>query len=467
MTDAARLLDALKEVVGSGLASGADIEARHLGDWMVQAEPGVRPLAVVSPRSTEEVAAILRLAHAARVPVVPQGGLSGLAGGGTPVDGCIALSFDRMRAIEDLDPATGTITVQAGVPLQRIQEAAADAGFFYGVDLGGRGSCQAGGNIATNAGGNRVLRYGMTREQVVGLEVVLADGTILSSLGKMLKNNAGYDLKQLFIGSEGTLGVITRAVLRLRAQPVSQCVALLGLADYAQVLQLLTAARAQLGDTLSAFEMMSPEFYALGTTALQRRPPLDPVHGLYVLIELLGTDQTADEARLFALVEQALEAGIAENAVAARSQREVQALWGIRDCPGEWSQTWFWPQISFDLSIATGRIGDFMPAARARILAAYPTAHPVFFGHVADSNLHLSVRVPEVDPQPVHAMDSLVYDVVRDWHGSVSAEHGIGLLKREFLEYSRSPAEIAVMRTLKAALDPRGILNPGKVIPDP
>jgi FAD/FMN-containing dehydrogenase len=460
------ILDALSALLGNGLQAGDAIEPRHLGDWLVPAEPGVMPLAVALPRSTQEVAGVLRIAHEHGWPVVPQGGLSGLAGGGTPVHDCIALSLDRMRAIEELDPATGTITVQAGVALQRIQEAADEAGFFYGVDLGGRGSCQAGGNISTNAGGNRVLRYGMTREQVVGIEAVLADGTIVSSLGKMLKNNAGYDLKQLFIGSEGTLGVVTRAVLRLRPKPASQAVAFLGLPDYDSVVALLGAARRALGDSLSAFEMMSPEFYTLGTTELGRRPPLETEHAFYVLVEILGTDQEADEARLYALVERALEDGIAENAVATQSAREVGEIWRIRDCPGEWSQTWYWPQVSFDISIPTGRIGEFMPVCRERVLAHFPTAHIVYFGHVADSNLHLSVRVRDQDPQPIHALDEVVYAVVRDWQGSVSAEHGIGLLKREYLGHSRSPAEIELMRTLKRALDPKGILNPGKVIPD-
>jgi FAD/FMN-containing dehydrogenase len=463
MSDTAALLDALAALLGSGLVPGEAVEPRHMGDWMVPAEPGVRPLALALPRSTEEVAGVLRLAHAHGIAVVPQGGLSGLAGGGTPTQGCLALSLERMRAIEDLDPATGTITVQAGVALQTIQEAADAAGFFYGVDLGGRGTCQAGGNIATNAGGNRVLRYGMTREQVVGIEVVLADGTIVSSLGKMLKNNAGYDLKQLFIGSEGTLGVITRAVLRLRPKPASQCVALLALPAYDAVLDLLGRARSTLGDALSAFEMMAPEFYALGTTALNRRPPLPPDQPFYGLIELLGNDQAADEARLHAVVEAALADGVALDAVAAQSPREVGELWRIRDCPGEWSQTWFWPQISFDISIPTGRIGDFIVAARGRLLAEFPTAHAVFFGHVADSNLHLSVRV-EPDPQPTHALEALVYATVRDWQGSISAEHGIGLLKRDYLDHCRTPEEIQLMRTLKQALDPKGILNPGKVL---
>ncbi|HLY58295.1 MAG TPA: FAD-linked oxidase C-terminal domain-containing protein, partial [Stellaceae bacterium] len=220
-----------------------------------------------------------------------------------------------------------------------------------------------------------------------------------------------------------------------------------------------------LGDSLSAFEMMSPEFYALGTTVLNRRPPLAPDQPFYALIELLGTDQAADEARLHALVAAALAEGAALDAVAAQSQRESIELWRIRDGPGEWSQTWFWPQISFDISIPTGRIGDFMPACREAVLGRFPLAHTVFFGHIADSNLHLSVRAA-ADPQPVEAMDAVVYDCVRTWGGSVSAEHGIGILKRDYLGYCRTPEEIALMRTLKAALDPLGILNPGKVIPE-
>ncbi|MBU6498620.1 MAG: FAD-binding oxidoreductase, partial [Rhodospirillales bacterium] len=227
------LIAALLAAIGSdALTSGAAMDARHFNDWAVTAKAADQPLAVVYPRSTAEVSTILRLCHAHRVPVVPQGGLTGLVGGAVPVAGCVALSLSRMRAIEEVDTAASTITVQAGVPLQAIQDAADDAGLLFPLDIGSRGSCLIGGNVSTNAGGNRVLRYGMTRELVLGLEVVLADGTVLSMLNKMQKNNAGYDLKQVFIGAEGTLGVITRIVLRLFPRPASTCTAFCALPGY-------------------------------------------------------------------------------------------------------------------------------------------------------------------------------------------------------------------------------------------
>ena len=277
-------LNELRAAIGADcLQTGDAIEARHFGDYMVKSDAG--PLAVALPRTADQVSAILRLCSAHRVPAVPQGGLTGLAGGATPVAGCVAVSLSRMRKIEEVDPAASTITVEAGVPLQMVQEAAEAAGLLFPLDIGSRGSCLIGGNISTNAGGNRVLRYGMARELVLGFEAVLADGTILTSLNKMQKNNAGYDLKQLFIGSEGTLGIVTRLVLRLFPQPVSSRIGLVALPNYAAVLDLLARARGGLGGTLSAFEVMWTEFYELATTAHGVRPPLPRGSAVYVLLE--------------------------------------------------------------------------------------------------------------------------------------------------------------------------------------
>jgi FAD/FMN-containing dehydrogenase len=236
-----------------------------------------------------------------------------------------------------------------------------------------------------------------------------------------------------------------------------------GLRDYASVVALLQRLRGSVGESLSAFELISPEFYHLATVELPLRAPLKPVHGMYALVELMGGDQAGDEARLAQVIEAAMEAGTVEDAVLTRSQQENDALWRIRDSIGEFSKTSFWPQVPFDISIPTAEIGRFMPECRARLLARWPEARTVYFGHIADSNLHLSVRVEE-NPLPIHALDEVVYGCVREWGGSISAEHGIGILKRDFLSYSRSDAEIGLMQTLKAALDPKGILNPGKVI---
>ena len=454
----------LQSLLGADVIHGpgeADF-SRHTGDFLSTMAADIQLLGAAYPRTTEEVSAILKACNAAGIPVTPQGGMTGLAGGGVPAVPSLVLSLERMRAIEEIDTAASTMTVQAGVVLETVQKAAEEADLFFPLDLGGRGSARIGGNAATNAGGNRVLRYGMMRELVLGVEAVLADGTIVTSLNKMLKNNAGYDTKQLFIGSEGTLGVITRLVLRLFPKPRSVNTGLVAVKDFAAVLELLKHCKAGLGPNLSAFETMWPVFYHIGTTELGRTPPIPHGHGVYVLIETLGTDPESDQTRFEETIAGAIEAGVVEDAVVAKSQKESTDLWNIRDCPGEFTKV-FWPQMSFDVSMSTGDIGAAMEDIEKRLKTRWPEMRTVFFGHIADSNLHLSVKLGE-GAMPEHDIEEEVYRAVGDWKGSISAEHGIGTIKRPFLHYSRSPAELALMRTLKTALDPKGILNPGKVI---
>jgi FAD/FMN-containing dehydrogenase len=453
------LLERLRAAVPH-CASGNEIEARYLGDTQY-ALAGAPPLAVVRPLDVNQVAAVLRLCNEAGVPVVPQGGRTGLAGGAVPLSGCVVLSMELMRGVIEVDAAAATLTAWAGTTLQEVQEAAAAAGMFYPVDLGGRGTCQIGGNVGTNAGGNRVLRYGMTRQQVLGLEAVLADGTVVSSLNKMLKNNTGYDLKQLFVGSEGTLGVVTRVVLRLQPQPLSTCTALVAVADYDAVLGLLQRLRAQLGGTLSAFEMMWPDFYEFATNLPTRTRPLALGHGAYVLVEALGSDQARDQERFDAVLGAALEDGLAQDAVVAQSAAQTTALWTVRDSSSELRRA-FWPHVGYDVSVPTGEIGRFIEACGTALRARWPQVRTVFFGHVGDANIHIGIQVGDGE-QPEHDFDEVVYGLVRSWQGSVSAEHGIGLQKRAWLGHSRNPAELALMRTIKHALDPRGILNPDKI----
>ena len=453
-------LDELRAAIGADcLQTGDAIEPRHFGDYMVKAEVG--PIAVAIPRTTDQVAAILRLCSAHGVPAVPQGGLTGLAGGATPVAGCVAVSLARMRKIEEVDLAASTMTVEAGVPLQMVQEAAEAAGLLFPLDIGSRGSCLIGGNIATNAGGNRVLRYGMARELVLGFEAVLADGTVLTSLNKMQKNNAGYDLKQLFIGSEGTLGIVTRLVLRLFPQPVSSRIALVALPNYAAVLDLLGRARGGLGGTLSAFEVMWTEFYELATTAHGVRPPLPRGSNVYVLLENLGADPKSDAVRFDAMIEAALEAGVVDDAVIGQNIREGRELWALRDSVTEFSRTYN-PAVGFDVSLPVARMQDFVTGARAALRERFQAIEAVWFGHIADSNLHINVKLMPDGPTAAE-ISAIIYGRVREFGGSISAEHGIGLLKKPYLGYSRTAEEIAVMRRIKAALDPAGILNPGKV----
>jgi FAD/FMN-containing dehydrogenase len=457
------IIHTLKAAVGADIvldASEADI-ARHLHDYKYAAPAAAAPVGVAYPETTDQVSQILRLCHAAGQPVVAQGGLTGLTGAAVPQGRELLLSLERMRAIEEIDPAASTMTVQAGALLESVQTAADAADLFFPLDIGARGSCTIGGNISTNAGGNRVLRYGMMRDLVLGVEGVLADGTVVSSLNKMLKNNTAYDVKQLFIGSEGTLGVITRAVLRLYPKPASVCTALCALQTYDQILALLTRARSGLGGTLSAFEAMWADYYGLGTQSLTRGAPLAQGYPLYVLLDALGSDQTADQARLEALIGQALEDGIVEDAAIAQSARDAKDFWTIRDVSGE-LHSLFWPNASFDVSVPTGRIGAFTAACDEVLGRKIAFSRSLYFGHVADANLHLEVKVDQGE-LPKHDIEEAIYGVVRDFGGSVSAEHGIGLSRKAYLGYSRSPAEVMVMRTLRQALDPQRILNPGKV----
>jgi FAD/FMN-containing dehydrogenase len=453
------ILEQLRTILGDRAVACDTVEGeRRRSDFMTT---GHAPLAVAYPVSTEEVSRVLKLCNDLRQPVAPQGGLTGLSGGAVPGQpGMVALSMDRMRAVEEIDVDASTMTVQAGATLQTVQEAADARDMLFPLDLGGRGSAQVGGLIGTNAGGNRVLRYGMMRDLVLGIEAVLPDGQVISSLNKMLKNNTGYDLKQLFVGAEGTLGVVTRANLKLFPKPVSTVTALCGLPDYAAALALLRRARSMLGGTLSAFEAMWSDFYDLATAQSGRRP-LDDRHGFYVLLDALGADPEGDAARFEVMIATAIEAGEVEDAVIAQSTREARAFWQIRELPAEFARV-FSPHIPFDVSVPTGSIGAFQQDLDARLKAAFPALGTLYFGHIADANLHVGVQAAHgEDPAAVKAV---VYEAVRDWKGSVSAEHGIGAEKRQYLGYSRSPQELALMAAIKRTLDPNGILNPGKVL---
>lgn len=456
--------DALRAVLDPDVVvPGPAIERAYLSDWVLPMAGGA-PAALVRPRTTADVSATLRVCQALGAPVVPQGGRTGLCGGATPVDGCVIVSLERMQGVEDLDPASSTMRVWAGTPLQTVQEAAQAAGLFFPLDLGARGSCQIGGAVATNAGGNRVIRYGMTRDLVLGLEVVLADGTVVGSLNTLIKNNAGLDVRQVFIGSEGTLGIITRVVLRLYPQPRSTCTAFVACPDYARVVALLRHAQASLGGTLSAFEVMWPDFYTLMTTRVPGMPrPLPSGAPIYALVEALGSEPEPDLGRFERMLEQAAEGDLLTDAVIAQSAADARAFWQVRDASGEFPRIG-WPSKSFDIGIPTGRIGGFVEACRTALQARWATAETAFFGHIGDSNLHLHARtgLPE---EPAKDIEAVVYDQVRAWDGTISAEHGIGLVKRPYLGYSRSAQEIGVMRAIKRALDPSGLLNPGKVLP--
>ncbi|HEY3639099.1 MAG TPA: FAD-binding oxidoreductase [Rhizomicrobium sp.] len=418
------------------------------------------PTALLRPASASEVSQILRFCHEREVPVVPWGGKTGLVEGAN-TDGAFALSLERMNRIEEIDPAGGTMTVEAGCILQNVAEAAEAVGLFFPLDLGARGSATIGGNISTNAGGNRVIRYGMTREMVLGLEAVLADGTIVSSLNRLLKNNAGYDLKQLFIGTEGTLGIITRAVLRLRPKPGSNAVALAAVDRFDALPRLLRHVERGLSGMLSAFEVMWEDFYRLVTTPPAKgRAPLEYGHPYYVLIEQLGNDEAADMIQFERVLGEAIEQGVIADAVIAKSEAERSAIWSLRDDVGQCARRG--PIFTFDVSLPIVEMENYIEAVHAALQARWAGKQSLMiFGHMGDCNLHFIVGVGDAGAR--HDVEAIVYGNLEGRSGSVSAEHGIGLEKRRYLPLSRSDAEIDLMRRLKRALDPRNILNPGKI----
>ena len=445
-----------------GLLADKDIPVRNEKDWSSLGP--VRPLAVARPISAEEVSAVMRLCRRFGVPVVPQGGLTGLCGGARPIEGCIALSLERMVGIEEIDAAAATITVRAGTPLQAVQKAADDADFFMPLDLGARGSCAIGGNLSTNAGGNRVIRYGMAREMVLGLEVVLPDGTIVRNLNKMLKNNAGYDLKQLFIGSEGTLGVITRAVLRLFPKPGCTMAALCALPSYEATVQFLGAARKGLGPLLSAFEVMWLDYWRVATERVAGvRNPIGGEYPFYVLVEAQGMEEAIDAPRFEAWLERQAEAGFIADAAVSRSLADVQSFWRVRDAAAEFINV-LGPHEAFDIGLPVAAMDDYVHACKAALSAKLPGAVALFYGHIGDGNLHIVACLPGAAEQPKRTIQDIVYDTVRAFGGTISAEHGIGLTKKPWLSYARGEAELDLMRRIKAALDPDGVLNPGKVL---
>jgi FAD/FMN-containing dehydrogenase len=456
------MTDALRTIVGDqGVLDAAGIATRSAGVWR---SDNLKAAALVRPVNTEEVSQVLRWCHAHHVAVVTQGGLTGLVHGADAGPAELILSLERMRRIESVDPVQRTATVQAGVVLQTLQEAVEPHGLAFPLDLGARGTATLGGNAATNAGGNRVIRYGMTREMVLGIEVVLADGTIVSSLNQLIKNNAGYDLKHLFIGSEGTLGVITRLVLRLREKPLSTNMAFAGLADFDAVAGFLKHMDRALGGTLSAFEVMWQSFYRLVTTAPAKgRPPISQDHPYYVLVESQGADRALDTERFNAALESAYAAGLVADAALSQSDADCRAFWSLRDDVEQVTHGGL--PVVFDVSLPIGEMEAFANNLREALPAAIGEHKLWIFGHLGDGNLHVIVQVRPQDYLAARPkIEALVYAPLAAFRGSVSAEHGIGLEKKPYLGVSRSESEIALMRALKAALDPTGILNPGKVL---
>jgi FAD/FMN-containing dehydrogenase len=454
-------VEALRSIVGdSGVLDAAEVATRAAGTWRPD---NLKAAALVRPATTDEVSRVMRWAQENNVAIVTHGGLTGLVRGADAGPADVILSLERMRAIEGIDPVQRTATVQAGVTLQALQEEVGKHDLAFPLDLGARGTATLGGNAATNAGGNRVIRYGMMRDMVLGLEAVLADGTVVSSLNQLIKNNAGYDLKQLFIGSEGTLGVITRLVLRLRERPTTSNMAFVGLDSFGNVARFLKYMDMALSGTLSAFEVMWQDFYRLVTTAPAKgRPPIGQDYPYYVLVESQGADRDLDTRRFQGAMETAMENGLIVDAAISQSDADCHAFWSLRDDVEQMMRGG--APVGFDVSLPIAEMEKYTSELKARLPAAIGEHRLWIFGHLGDGNLHVVVQVRPQDhlaARPV--IEELVYAPLGAFGGSVSAEHGIGLEKKPHLNRSRSANEIALMRMIKAALDPKGILNPGKI----
>jgi FAD/FMN-containing dehydrogenase len=456
MTD--EVLEKLRAALGDGqVLTGPAIAAREF-PWATHDPCAAR--AVVYPRSTAEVAAVLAICNRHGQAVVPFGGTTNLVQGCRTEPDDIVLALERMNAVEEVDVEAQTLTAQAGVTLLAAQEAAGDAGLYFPVDIGARSNCMLGGIVSTNAGGTKVIRYGMTRDSVLGLEAVLADGTVLSSMNRYLKNNSGFDLKQLFIGSEGVLGVVTRVVFRLVAQPQTQNVALLACDDFAAVNAALGMAHRHLPATLTGFEVMWNSFYERAVQPRGRlSAPLAPGAPLYVLLEAMGNDPAHDDEAFAATLEALVDAGLVQDGVIAKSDRERRDIWSIR----EEVEPVIEASHNFDVSLKSADAGRYVQALEQAMLDV-EDAEVVAFGHLGDNNVHVCVQMEDRSRDRVAIVEKIVYGTLAPFAGAISAEHGIGLEKRAYLPVSRTPAEIELMRTLKRTLDPNDILNPGKVV---
>lgn len=440
-------------------APAAEIEERFLSDWS-----GLklgRPREVHRPRTTEEVSELVRRCRAEGLSVTVQGGMTGLAGGAVPSEGDVVINLERMNIIEDVDSLEGVMQVQAGATLQQVQEAAAAAGWMFAVDLGARGSCHIGGNAATNAGGIRVIRYGTMRDSVLGVEAVLPDGSVVSSLTRLVKNSTGLDPRFLFIGTEGTLGIITRLTLRLHPPMGQIAAAWVAASEFEALPRLLRSLKRTLGSSLCAFEFMSDRYVGTACGLTGAKAPVQAEGAWHVLIEVAGTAGQPMEEALQEALAHAIETGELSDCAVAASEAHREAFWRIREAIPE-VLTHLKPAAALDIGLPWARTAEYLKAVDAELQARLPDAQHLFLGHLGDNNLHI-ISGP-VDEAGVHAVDEIAYGALRGCGGTVSAEHGVGRLKKDYLTASRSQAEIELMRRLKHALDPTSVLNPGRII---
>jgi FAD/FMN-containing dehydrogenase len=464
------ILDQMSAIVGAkNVITDADAMVPYLKEWRDLFRGKAQ--AIVRPGSTEEVVALVKLAAATGTTLVPQGGNTGLVGGQIPVaEGReIILSLQRMDKIRAVDPDSDTMTVEAGLTLQKAQAAAEAAGRLFPLSLASEGSCTIGGNLSTNAGGTAVLAYGNARELCMGLEVVLADGRVWNGLRQLRKDNTGYDLKNLFIGAEGTLGIITAAVLKLFPLPAARATAFLAVPSPDEALALLNAAKAGAGGTLTTFEILSRtglDFVLRHASGA--RDPLSEPSPWYVLMEVCAQSASGLDEAVETFLSEALEQGLVTDAALAGSLNQRNDFWKLREMLSE-VQTYEGGSIKHDVSVPLHAVPAFIARASEAVTALVPGCRPVPFGHMGDGNIHFNVSQPVgADKQAFidrwSEVNQAVHAIVSEMHGSISAEHGIGRLKRDLLPGVKDPVELALMKTLKATLDPQGILNPGAVV---
>lgn len=456
-----------------GFTRDADLMEPWLTDWRGRYHG--RAIGMASPQSTPDVAAFVALCARHRVPIVPQGGNSGMCGGATPDDtgGAVLLSLRRMNSVRAIDADSRQIVCEAGVILQHLHDVAAQHRLRFPLTLGGKGSATVGGLIATNAGGTQVLRHGTMRAQVLGIEAVLADGSVLDALTPLKKDNRGFDLKQLLIGSEGTLGIVTAATLRLLPELGGRTVAWAGLASIGDARRLLLASERAAGDVLEGFEVIPASSLASVLRHVPgARAPLPGEHAWHALIELAAPEGAAPALPELAeaILADAMEQGLVSDAVIAANEAQAEAFWQLRDeiAPAERAVG---PAMQHDISVPVERMADFVAAAIPEVERRFPTTRAIAFGHLGDGNVHFHVIAPpgavrgEWEVAEGKAISTFVHDLVTRWNGSISAEHGIGQMKRDELGRLGDPAHLAVLRSVKQALDPQGLLNPGKLVP--
>jgi FAD/FMN-containing dehydrogenase len=455
------IIEELKKAIGDHKVLSHEQAAERISSVFGKANP-IMAKALVLPESTEDVSAILKICNEHKQAVVPHGGLSGLVNGALTNSEEIAISLEKMNAIQSPDMINQFVEVQAGVILENLHQKVKESGFIFPLDLGAKGSCMIGGNIATNAGGLQALRYGVMRNLVMGLEMVLPDGTIINSLNPVLKNNTGYDLKQLFIGSEGTLGIITRAVLKIVPAPVYSSSGFLAVAHFENAVQLLNKAKHFFADKLISFEILWQPFYQLLTNeASGNKKVIQDQYPLYVLTEVAGNDM-AIHSLLEEFAEKAMNDQMVLDAVFATSQEDRKQFWRIRENV-DYVLAMHNPVFLFDVSLPVSEMKEYVAIVQRDLKKHFDQVNCYVFGHMGDGNLHLMINCGEGNVAAKEQVEKIVYTPLQNIYSSVSAEHGIGLSKKKWLSFSRSAEEIQLMRSIKKLIDPNNIMNPGKL----